>query len=344
MYQLSRYCIGTIVTILDSVNGFSEVDLGELMWQYTQINLDVPSYTIPGDASRVGQRHYHNVAGFLGVYGNIATATYIHGIVMSMLHNGLDECNVAGDDGLNVTGSVEHTLRVVSHLGIVADEKTFRDSEGSCIHLKRPILRVGGQLRLGSLVPWPSLEIVQNPTDFRYPHLSTYSTFERLDMLSSSITAFLRSLESRDLDEKELGMIDHHLTWIYSEYRLPREGCVPQVTRVFRSFVPAYERRYIGICPITNTIERHYQNIVVLPERGEIDELESELLQETEFRSNSTRMLRHLTALGYLVQEKVQICVYGYDGLQALLKEYLDPEPIVYSYTVTRELPRWASK
>lgn len=338
--RLAMYCKGETVEILDAVRGVVSVDLGELIYDYVRHNLMQPSYTLPSKYGDPTQVRYHSVAGFLGVYGNIATATFIHGAVMAMLHDELDENNVAGDDGLDVTRSVGYTLEVVGLLGTVEDSKTFRDSEGCCIHLKRPIVRLGNRLIQGQLVTWPSLEYGERETDDRYPYLRNQTNRQRKDAIAGSVTAFLRSLESQPLTDDELELVDTFLTYVYDTYNLPREGCVPQVSLVPSSFVPTYERRFIGTDPIRNTIERNYANIATLPLRGVV-KWKCGMLSDSEFRCNSTKLLNYLTKLGYLHQEKIHTYVFGYDGLSQLINEYVCPDPAIYHYTVQRKLPEW---
>jgi len=341
-YRLAQYCVGRTVHLLDSHLGIIAADLGDLIYDYTRANLCDPEYTLPSKYSDPSTIHYHSVAGFLGVYGNIATATFIHGIVMASLHTYLDENNVAGDDGLDVTAKADTTLNAARLIGSVSDEKTFRESEGCCIHLKRPITRLGQRLIHGQLITWPSLEPVQHDVDPRYPYLKNLTNRKRKDMLAGSITAFLRKLQFLKLDEHDLELIDIVLSYLYDTYGLPREGCVPQVTRSNSGFVSAYEKRYIGMDPIYNTITRCYAGIVKLPLR-EYSKWEYGMLESQVFRCNSTKLLKHLTSLGYLEQEKVSRYVFGEEGLKELLKEYTHPDPAVYDYTVIRELPVWIS-
>lgn len=340
LMQLALYSKGHSMTILDSYHGVVKADLGELIHTYVMQNLNSPEYTLPSKYNDPSEVHYHGVAGFLGVYGNIATATFIHGAVMSMLHKYPDENNVAGDDGLDVTDDVDRSLTLVRTMGDVADEKTFRSSEGCCIHLKRPIVRVGNRLIHGQLLTWPSLECGQTETDNRYPHMAKMSKSDRMDAIASSVTAFLRNLESVPLDDEEKEMVHGYLERIYGEYGLPREGCVPQVTPSTLGFVPAYEKRYIGCDPISNTINRLYQNIAKVPMR-EYRPMEWSMLSEERFTCNQTKLLRHLEILGYVEQEKMDVYVYGEGGLSRLLKEYTRPDPRVYEYTVVRKLPAW---
>jgi hypothetical protein len=311
-----------------------------LIYEYTLNNLDNPEYTLPSKYSDSSVVHYHGVAGFLGVYGNISTATFIHGVVMAMTHTEFDENNVAGDDGLDVTDDVDRTLSIVGLLGLVKDEKTFRDSEGCSIHLKRPIHRIGSRLIHGQLIPWPSLEPGQEQCDIRYPYLKNLTKRERRDAIAGSVTAFLRSLENQTLTSDNLDMIDSFLTSVYNTYQLPKGGCVPQISGAKSSFVPIYERRFLGVDPLYNTIVRNYEGIAKLPKRERID-WDADFLECSTFDCNSSKLLNYLVILGYLEQEKQSHYVFGHQGLQQLIKEYMNPDPAIYTYTVLCELPNW---
>jgi len=342
MARLSLFCRGTLVRVLDSFHGIVERDLGELIHEYVMTNLHEPSYTLQSRMGDNSMKHYHNVAGFLGVYGNIATATFIHGAIMTMLHDNDDECNVAGDDGLSVSANPNHTIHIVGEMGTVMDEKTFRESEGCCIHLKRPIQRIGNRLLHGQLITWPSLEVhqPQSEMDERYPYLRHISKRDRREAIISSITAFLRTLELQTLDEHDLNLIDTFLSSLYSAYDLPRGGCVPQTALVTSCFIPAYERRYIGLDPLHNTISRNYSGVTRLPIRGRMD-FRSDMVDEGAFRCNSTPLLNHLVVLGYLEQKKEFHVVFGDEGYAELLKEYINPELPIYTYEVVTSLPTW---
>lgn len=342
MTRLAQYVKGVEVTILDASEGVETRDLGDLIRMYADTNLRNPTYTMPSKYADSSVVHYHSIAGFLGVYGNIATATFIHGIVMTLMHDNFEENNVAGDDGLDVTPNVDMSLRVVESMGIVKDEKTFRDSEGCCTHLKRPITRVGSRLLHGSLCTWPSLEPIMENSDPRYPYYKELSNRERKDAIAGAITSFLQKLETESLSNDDVDLVDTYLTYIYDTYGLPRSGCVPQSANIRSAFIPAYERRFIGMDPISNTIERNYTNIARLPRRG-YEKWNLGMMSHGTFECNSTKLLNYLEALGYIEQEKVTIYVFGYEGLQQLLKEYTSPDPPIYRYTVVRKLPGWIS-
>jgi hypothetical protein len=259
---------------------------------------------------------------------------------MSMEHKRLDQNNVAGDDGLTVTKDVERTLGLIRTMGDVAGKKTFIASEGCCIHLKRPIRRIGDRLVAGDVIPWPSLEIASKPFDGRYPYLRQTSKIERRQKMAGSITAFLRKLEYQQLSDNEIDLVDTFMKQIYHDFVFPRNGCITQIQHNPLGFVPAYERRYIGLCPITNTINRHYNGIAKLPLR-EYMKFEYSFLQERTFCCNSTKLLGTLERLGYVEREKQIRHVFGEEGYLQLLKEYNDAGVPVFRYRVLDSLPVW---
>jgi hypothetical protein len=340
MYRLAHYCRGYEVSILDSCYGIIKTDLGQLLFEYTRDNLHDPSYTLPRQYDNPSAVHYHSVAGFLGVYGNISTATLIHGCVMAMRHDNLDECNVAGDDGLEVTADTASSMETVRTMGEAHMGKTYTSSEGGCIHLKRPIRQLGNRLIHGDLISWPSLEVIQEIADPRYPYLRELTKRERRDNIASALTDFLKQISTIVLDESEIDIVDRFITRIYSEQNLPLSGNVPQTSHKSLGFVSAYERRFIGLDPIRNTLERNYGGFVRLPRRGQCD-WEYDMFSGTKFACNQTSLLKHLVTLGYLEQEKVSSYVFGQEGLDQLLKEFTDPDRDVYDYTITRNLPTW---
>jgi hypothetical protein len=159
--------------------------------------------------------------------------------------------------------------------------------------------------------------------------------------MASSVTALLRQLVHLELSAADVDVVDTFLTSLYDTYHLPKGGCVPQITGGLLGFVPIYERRFIGVDPLTNTLSRLYVNIARLPLRGKVEWDMGEMLTQHTFRCNSSKILRHLVCLGYLEQEKVSTYVFGQDGLTQLIQEYTEPDPLIYDYVVKSELPMW---
>lgn len=160
--------------------------------------------------------------------------------------------------------------------------------------------------------------------------------------MAGSVTAFLRKLEHQSLIDDEIDLIDNFLSFIYDTFNLPRGGCVPQITHSTSSFVPIYEKRFIGVDPIHNTLVRLYANTATLPVRG-IEKWNQVMFEDTTFSCNHTKLLGHLSMLGYLEYGKKTCCVFGDEGLKQLVSEYVDPDPPIYEYNVVHTLPVWAN-
>lgn len=342
--RLAEYCEGVQVYIVDSWRGVMQVDLSDLIQQYNSQNVQAP-YTITAATKKdTDPILYHCTAGFLGVYGNIANATFLHGIVMLQLCDSDDQLNVAGDDGIMNSDNDEEAFELLRHLGLMEMSKSFTTTQDGAIHLKRPIYQVGNQLIQGTLTLWPSFEyLIQNDNDIdpRYPIINRMTLRERRDALASSITGFLTSLSSITLDNWAIDVVDSVLTYAYAVMQLPIDGYVPQVQGNTYGFIPQYQRRFVGLEPKRNTINRIYQGIAKVPYRGKLDVQEEGYVLNETFMANSTPMLRYVERLGYVEKRNVQIVVYGEIGLDMLLKEYFDPEPAVYEYSVVQAIPQW---
>jgi hypothetical protein len=334
-----------MIDIVDAVEGVVKRDLGDLIDEYNQLNIQHPCSLrkVQSDQSVV---ICHHIAGYLGVYGNIATSTFLHGAVVLQLCNNLDETNVAGDDGIVPTEDDDDVFPLIRHLGLMAEEKAFVSHQGGCIHLKRPLVQVRNRLYQGSLVIWPSFEYLattDDELDPRYPLIKSMTLKERRDAFANSVTTFLTSLTSySDISELMKDIVDVAITRSYHRLGLPLQGFVPQVLQGAFGFVAAYDRLYIGVEPKRNTILRNYAGIVKLSLRGRKGyEPQCVCEQGEEFQCNSSKGLNYAETLGYLEKTRIDSLFTGEVGLEMLLKEYFDPDPPLYIYKVLKSPPRW---
>jgi len=328
---------------VDAVDGLVPKDLGDLIWEYTTHNLIQPLCSLARVFPNMDHCVAHHVAGYLGVYGNIATATFLHGAVMLQTVDSPNRLNIAGDDGLIDSNYDKEKLDALATIGIVEETKAFSTEEGGAVHLKRPITQIGNRLLPGLLVPWPSLEYLslEQSVDPRYPHISNMSKDERRTALAASITTFLSYLTTTAMTADDHEYIFSFLKWLYQEGRLPEGGNVPQISGTPLGFVPAIRIDYIGLEPITNTIGRMYPGWATLIRRAHMP-FEKDMLEQREFLCNGSKCLRYLEDLGYLSSRKESVYVVGEEGLQALLKEYLNPDAPVYRYKLdSMALPEW---
>jgi len=340
--RLARFCKGYTVTVVDAVDGPIPLDLGDYILDYVDNQLIEPRYSLERVGGSRDLELVHSVAGFLGVYGNISMATYLHGAVMLQACHDHESANIAGDDGLIVREETDHTVELIATLGLISDEKCYDIEEKGCIHLKRPISLLGTHLIQGRLLAWPSLEhLFENRCDPRYPYIQSMSKVERQRVVANSITGFLQALTTYDLSKNYTKLISTYIKRMYARANLPREGNVPQCGNRQLGFVSAYAKRFIGLDPIVNTINRHYRGFAVLPRRG-YEQVDLRVCEDPTFLSGSNALLNYLEILGYLEKKKQNVTVYGEIGLHILTKEYTDPDPSIYEYTIVRPLPPWA--
>lgn len=347
LYQLSLYCTGTTVLIMDATQGVIECDLGLLLHNLYTMHV-FPKVDIQ---DRIMNFHYptveNNVAGLLGVYGNMSTATFLHAIVVGYIVGDTNRINTPGDDGIvTIDRSEEPDVRnFIETLGILKMDKVYRTTERGSLHLKKTVEQIGTTLISMSNVYHPSLEYapLHSDLDPRYPDVLMMTKSKRKSAAASSITSFLKSMRSVTVYDKDRYVIPRFLTWFYTRHSLPVQGKVPQFSDGLGSFVPLCpDDRYDYNCdPIVTTINNHYTEMSVLPVREKIPLRPFEdCHDETVFVANSCPFLVYLETLGYIIKKKQKRCVFGEEAYRETIKEYtVLGLPAVYDYTVVMTVP-----
>nr|WNA22199.1 MAG: RdRp [Downy mildew lesion associated ambivirus 4] len=340
--RLGLYCLGNAIRYVDATRGIVEDDLGMMILRYNDLNDQAPYSLrrIHKDTPDLA----HHTAGFLGVYGNIATATFLHGCVMLQLCNSENELNVAGDDGIINEDDSARSFSVLRHLGELEWTKCFKTYEEGCVHLKRPLKQLGSRLVQGNLIMWPSFEFVlqdSNMVDPRYPFIRDLKRIEWRNAISSSVTGFLTSLTTIAMESWMVDVSYSVLQWIYRTMDLPMEGHIPQISGGDLGFVPQIMHHCIGLEPKQNTIKRIYQGQAKVSIRRFEPCKQDELEFDDTFECNSNPRLGYLTSMGYLERTRPWTIAWGEEGLRLLLKEYFEPVPVVFSWRVVREIPEW---
>jgi hypothetical protein len=125
---------------------------------------------------------FHKRAGYLGINGNLASCTALHGIVLILCAFGHARCSCIGDDGLLVlkwegeleAGEIDQrylttVLAILNLIGVVSKEKSRTippsDNETSAnneswVYVKRPITLLNGELIEGPLFDFPSHALI----------------------------------------------------------------------------------------------------------------------------------------------------------------------------------------
>jgi hypothetical protein len=323
--DLARFVEGMPFSYRDSRHGPQTVDFGDVVREYCNTNVQ-PEYsdqdqTYPG---------VHGVAGFLGVTGNIATCTFLHGAFLLQLSTSTSKCGCAGDDAVIITLEDDQTIWLcVTLIGVLAREKTFSSEDPDVVYLKRRtwIDESFCRLDMASYIQLPSFLKFMSPTEIRRYRESRFTNAEIRQLSYASLSAFFKSA----VPFKNTTAYPDIVTFARTYYRalhLPELGYIPQFTLDTRKrfggrFIPSIS--YLGEWDfITGTLESSYPGFCVLPDRPFCTypasiQLQEDLVYVVVKNPEVTLMVK----LGVL-EEVRKPCrmLYGQDGLDALLKEY----------------------
>jgi len=340
LYALARYCKGHTTVIMDGRKGLLRTDLGELMDQLAQAHT-LPLYTASRIDPNSGVRA-HRVAGFLGIYGNITTAKFLHAAIVLQVHESTDELNCAGDDGCSGCRVRRKLMDAAIVCGTLEDSKIHILEETGAIHLKRRMIQTGQRLLLPERISVPSWEYPKNvdEVDPRYPLIAAMTLEDRKGGSASSIVACLRSLTVVSISDNDKAYLLSLLRSICEYAGLPLDGHVPQVSGKSLPFVPVVSQLSIGRDPITYTLQRLYNGFATIPNRS-TSVMTIPYRGVASFEANSSPHLTYLEKLGYLEREKLTICVSGEEGYRALVHEYTAPGRKLYRYTWNKEVPEF---
>lgn len=350
MQRLSMYCKGRTVRILDACEGVVEVDLGDLLSQYNDLNIE-PKYSstklLGADLELT-----HHVAGFLGVYGNLASCTFLHGAIMSQLVDSFNQLGIAGDDGIVESLDDFLTFFVVRLLGLMEESKGYNtDDEGWQVYLKRPIKQFLNRVYSESFALYSMVEHLFGQDDLRFfPHKR--SNLERKGSLAASLVAYLRSLTRVCLTHDERVTVHAFLLGIYHHAGFPVEGYLPQLSTcrtendqiIPQTLIPTLREDFIGKDPMEITAHSLYDGVAVLTEEtDERIEIDQDLCYAgCEFEATGSGMLSYLRKLGFVDYEHSEVVVSGEDGLLALIKQLMTSTSYTkYRVKVLKDVPSY---
>jgi hypothetical protein len=108
---LAEFCRGYPLYVVDVCLGVIRLDLGQYLFDYNQACNVLPRFTIGKEVLRMlsmtAQSYIHKRAGALGVYGNLAGGTVLHGLISLNISGSSSKSSVVGDDGLLVKDTRE---------------------------------------------------------------------------------------------------------------------------------------------------------------------------------------------------------------------------------------------
>jgi hypothetical protein len=325
--DLANYCRGIEIDTVDLVDGLTTCDLGVVIREYAETLNHFHGWYCEEN----GEEGVHGQAGYLGVYGNIATSTFVHGLVLLMLAEQEHEASVAGDDACIITDSDDSVFAAVRRLGALSVQKTYSTLSDAIFLKRRTFVNTRGSLsqhsyfQPPSFLPWMDLE--------RYGRFSREMAMSGEDKrhvgCSSLIASFQTSLRVGSTYSTQ---IEGFLRRYYTMLHLPVPGYVPQLypaTGTRRSsFVPGIH--FIGNPGfVEDTITSQYIDHAFVSLRGPrvFDTQSTRLVKGLFFKTCgnggfAVKVLRLLGMVKEIRDSTNRVRVTGEEGLDALLYEY----------------------
>jgi hypothetical protein len=290
-----------------------------------------------------------HIAGMLGIYGNLMTCTFAHGVIMAQFAEDEDQINVAGDDGIvPETDSTQLAIQEAINLfGIHEESKEFITTEAGSIHLKRPIRQVNQLLDHGSMLIWPNIANLRYwlylQKDFRFDYFDDPPVHIRVSCIGREIFRFLRSIHlaayiSEDDKAVCLSFLLGLEEVVSKQFDIKfNRGYMTQVGDMV--FWPKIPTQIEGLLnePWESTCRSCFENVVVLALREDRpwDEDPHSLFAGNIITCNSDKHLEFLCKVGIAEKESLRVRYYGEDGLRRLIKEYTEPYLEVFEYHIT---------
>lgn len=258
---LARFCRGTTIRVVDGPYGVVEWDLGKYLDKYAEECMELVEFEVAEElAEIVGIESFklfnHQVASLLGINGNLASATSLHGIFLCSLCRSYEKCSCVGDDAIGVfecmvyqekelgewTENAEEKralfLRALQTLGIVHSEKTkflrpvsttyderFIVDVDRWTYLKRSLDRYPEDLDLGFLPAVPNIQVIlQEEETTRRMNFDT-STQSLVPRVANQCFNLMKSIyELQAWDGEEVESSYRLLQIIYEHLQMPKSG------------------------------------------------------------------------------------------------------------------------
>lgn len=247
LYALGDFMKDVEIEALDTNRGIEYVNVGEMITEYARRTTDEPEFTINRLCPEEDFTTYiHNVAGFLGVYGNIASATSLHGMHAAQICGPSTNSKCVGDDVL-ASGEKEpfpmefkDSVRAIQSLGDIEETKVQvweddhmevendKDSQQGWHYTKRPIDRIGNSIVVGLLLEFPMYGALAPEEDGI--HSSGKDLKERIKAAATQTFHLIRKVRDiliDDIQEEDIEFILQSMVPVYACFGIPSHGSLP---------------------------------------------------------------------------------------------------------------------
>jgi len=349
--HLATFCSGWKIRLFDSCYGEIEEDLGVLISEYNQICNNFPKFSVERiDKGLVEAPISHSNASFLGVYGNLASCTALHGLVVVQACDTPDDLNIAGDDGhfREKPGFEDISTDLIRSIGVVERSKEFDSREEGAVCLKRGLYQHGLRIFQKLMVIWPSFHTLGSLLGFRSPQFSPFdsglSRDDFRDMVGNEMLRFLSHLYYAQVGDN-LDVVLWFLREYWNETSLPEYGCLPQCgSRYLCPVLPTSPEDILNEHPLEKLTRVCYNGSAMVCVEWTNDTISDEgssigFSAGFEWRGRMTKYLAHMQNLGFLRSEKLKEFVWGEVGLDKLRRDF-DPDRVpVYDFLMLADVP-----
>lgn len=243
LQALAEFFRGTDVQVVDVREGLVTKDMGEMLDDYIA-SCQMVEFEIRRVLS-IEAVFRQMIAGFLGVYGNIASCTFLHGLGLSQVTINRARSRCVGDDALGqilkqedwTLSSVFDALRINGELS--ADKSSILDCrespEDQVDYVKRPLRRLFGRLEPGHLVDIPMFHLLFKSSVDSIHTNEPGSLFERQAMFITQTRRFLDRIASfrGSIEDQTHEFMRWYLGYGYRCLGLPEVGEIPRPGSIY---------------------------------------------------------------------------------------------------------------
>lgn len=277
--QLADFTDDIDVMIVDSFEGVLNTTLGALIREYNAVCNIYGEFTVNRYHEDDTTIWIHKLAGFLGVYGNIAFSTALHGLYACQVCGDTGGCKCVGDDVVAVAIFEEdfgmpETISAIQGLGEVHTGK-FRwwtpvelgecDDDRAWPYVKRPLDRLENRLYLEPALFLPIFGLAVPIADGI--HDTEDDPYLRTKILAVQTRALIRQARALypPLEDHQKELLRQYLRALYSATETPLEGRLPFETftchrkNISGLFVPSILPGFLDVDP-WELLEERYGN------------------------------------------------------------------------------------
>lgn len=331
---LADFCQDTMVFLVDSHAGILQRSLGDILREYNQECNIKGEFTINRYEDGNNIPLSHQLAGFLGVYGNITSSTTLHGLHACQICGDHSRCRCVGDDVFGVLRPTrdypkEDAVKAIQTLGVVQLQKVRwwryinpdneEDEDRAYPYLKRPLDRFGNRMRLEAALFLPIWGLICPMEDILNREVE--DTYTRVKLLATQTFSAIKQAQQLypPLEDHQKEFLRIYLESMYdflgldTKGRLPCESFRINNRVVTNLFVPNVEPGFLDLDPWDILASRWHAN-TILSVPLMVREAENNLVRALEdpgttHRSTMTRAATYLKSMGWLMADPIRIDV-----------------------------------